>query len=897
MPSEAFDHSDYVPLDHPTAGYVEFNSNNAQVDEVSGVVGIPVSLLPAAFAVAVAATSTGTIRVVNAAGDTAYSREIADGWIWFDWTADGDTATDVTWRVYAGNSDYAEPSATGTLGRVTLWSSAGYVGAWHMAEDPSGSAPQLLNSAHATAGGGTAAGTMTSGDLVAGKVGNGIAFDGLDDRFELDNTGSIFDLNVYTVEAQIRPTDVSPAFAYGIFANYISNNASPYNGFAVVLNASGQLRLFHNDANVTVLQDVVGATTLSINTDYTVGATRAGDNAGAVYLNGAADGSGSLTETANFTGAGPRIGAENASDDIKSFPGIISLLRVSSSARSADYMSTHHNNQANPGTFWTVSAWVAAPASASASDSDAGSSSDSLSETQSGEYEPIAVNQPPSNGTDYPFAKPSSDVRYLLGDLWLSYEDDTCAYALPLRVAWLAGFGSNPVANQSGRPTPSHDYDMVIEDADGVVVFDSTTADDYAEVPWGDGSRLRTLEWKTENAVLRTTAHMALPDDLLFSDYDTYIEPSSSDLSARAYSVMPRRVRSIKVGLLTFDPGDLVLQSGFNFQMTPSVISREDGRRRVSRIELAAIPGAGEGRQPGCEDPDVVIRRINDIGGDDAGNFTFDAEGCYRTQRPSIITSTSPRQATLGAATLSDEADLAALQFFNDCVPCCECDDFVRTYEGLRRVFSQYVDIGSRAEDVRDQLVLNKERWERQLACRRLNALRLVLNQGYDCRIGVGGMFCNLTQCCLGPIHLRFTFQAYDDGVIDPSVTTLQLLCDETKRAGADTGYQEISHEFSGGYPIFDTIFDYSDPQGTSMTRTRVRFGGCQNGQSVKVTLSAHAPNATDENGDPCGQVDPSEVTVPSDIQTLWASNPPVYPVRALVQKAIPLLPGTNCQC
>jgi hypothetical protein len=67
-----------------------------------------------------------------------------------------------------------------------VWAN-GYALVMHLEEDPSGTAPQMYDSVSESYIG-TSAGSMTSGDLVAGKVGNGLDFDGTNDVI---NCGSV----------------------------------------------------------------------------------------------------------------------------------------------------------------------------------------------------------------------------------------------------------------------------------------------------------------------------------------------------------------------------------------------------------------------------------------------------------------------------------------------------------------------------------------------------------------------------------------------------------------------------------------------------------------------------------------------------------------------------------
>ena len=148
---------------------------------------------------------------------------------------------------------------------------------------------------------------------------------------------------------------------------------------------------------------------------------------------------------------------------------------------------------------------------------------------------PIGVNQPPNGGNDYPFVRPSPDIEHLLGDLYLSYPDDTCSYAYPFRIQWMYGFGDKTVTPPAGYPTPTHDYDILIKDDNDVTVFDSTltgTGDDsdniapYVTSVWYD--RLVIIEWTnaSKDTVCRCTKFIGWDSySTDYQDYDEYIVP------------------------------------------------------------------------------------------------------------------------------------------------------------------------------------------------------------------------------------------------------------------------------------------------------------------------------------------------------------------------------------
>lgn len=237
------------------------------------------------------------------------------------------------------------------------------------------------------------------------------------------------------------------------------------------------------------------------------------------------------------------------------------------------------------------------------------------------------------------------------------------------------------------------------------------------------------------------------------------------------------------------------------------------------------------------------------------------------------------------------------LQLYNDCEPCCNCDDFVRTYRGIWRLFNRYTDIGQNIEAARDQLQANIDRWNRQKACRQAAPLRVALAAEPQCGLFVGGVHCNMTACCVTPVVLRVTYETFRDGVPTSMALAFVNKCNENKRSGADTGYDEVAYTPAGTYPVFDTTFDHADPQGTSRFRNRAAFTGCQDVDTVRVTLSVHMPQSyRPDSGEPCPMPDPATIVVPSSIQLLWAAHPPKYPIRAITSKTIPISSTAGCR-
>ena len=82
--------------------------------------------------------------------------------------------TDNVFYLFYGNSFALGYDPSDTYGAHNVWTN-GYVGVWHMAEDPSGTAPQVKDSTVNNYSG-TASEDMTSVNLVQGKLTNALSF-------------------------------------------------------------------------------------------------------------------------------------------------------------------------------------------------------------------------------------------------------------------------------------------------------------------------------------------------------------------------------------------------------------------------------------------------------------------------------------------------------------------------------------------------------------------------------------------------------------------------------------------------------------------------------------------------------------------------------------------------
>jgi len=525
-------------------------------------------------------------------------------------------------------------------------------------------------------------------------------------------------------------------------------------------------------------------------------------------------------------------------------------------------------------------------------------------------FQTLAVNQQPGCGTNYPFVQPSSDIRYLLGDLWLGYEAPQVEFQLPLKVAWLYGFGATSNSNPAPY-SPVNAYDIVITDAAGKVVFNSTTSTQFTSDSWG--LHLRTLSWTNACGVLRLTFHLYPPNYATSpATWYTYMVPANGTLDSRTYERLPRRVRSLTVNGTRFT-NKIVFGQGYNLALTPTPPKpTQTGGRLASLLGFNASPGSGTGAPP-CDDSDgQYLLKINGSGPDAGGNFSIDATACYRLQRPVAITSTSPRQAATqyttsqaaAAANLIADgysvsaarkaASEAALTLDNDCSPCCECSDYVNVYKSLYAVDAVYRKMGRTANKVVTQHQANINRWNAELACRTAATARVLLNAEPSCVLFTAGAWCNMFNGCASGIQLRATVLTYNNGVKTNQSASAMVLCRESYKSGTDTNLQEKTYSALVNWPVVDTFFNAANPSTVTRFRTRLQLE-CEtnNADTATVWFSVHIGTLLFPPGVP-NQFLPLP-SVPSVLETAWASHPPTYPLRFLTSATIPISNTAGC--
>jgi hypothetical protein len=410
----------------------------------------------------------------------------------------------------------------------------------------------------------------------------------------------------------------------------------------------------------------------------------------------------------------------------------------------------------------------------------------------------------PQSGLNYPLVAPSADIKYLLADFYLSYDDDgeyrsaTTPAAHPLRIKYLYGIGCLENTPASGFPVNVHAADVVIVDANERIILNTNSANVSFNVQsWGTDYKI--YEWKSSKAVCRLVAYTTWPDDDYGQtdddtrrNYNKSLTPVNAKIDERAVYKMPRRLLSVRVknGQTTTAQyrNKIVFANGYNSVITPAPGTTVDFRNNTN-VLFSAVAGSGLGKYGDCTDntTGVPITKINGVSGN-AGHFLISGADCLWARRPvnssGVVsdaerllaedgsffiteatsfdywvneTNTSSSTTVNNSSYTVSPSTTAQQQIGADCQPCCACSDYSDTAKYLNDTSYRYALIGQRAERVRTEHENNIARWADQRVCSVQRPLRLLLIPQRCPFMDIVMLLCNPCKKCFKPAALSVT--------------------------------------------------------------------------------------------------------------------------------------------
>ena len=226
---------------------------------------------------------------------------------------------------------------------VNVWDT-NYKGVWHF---PNGTTLTALDS---TANDND--GTISGATATTGQVGGGANFDGND---TIAKTSATLDMaSAVTVEAWFKLTSLSS----GSFSRLVEHGplgSGPWTEYALNLWNDAGVYQWYFELSPGGTNQSLGKTGISTGTWYHAVGVYDGSNK-YIYHNGSqaatSAASGAFPAHNDITTFGYRDGPSQY------FNGVLDEVRISSVARSADWIATEYNNQNSPSTFYAVGAEV-----------------------------------------------------------------------------------------------------------------------------------------------------------------------------------------------------------------------------------------------------------------------------------------------------------------------------------------------------------------------------------------------------------------------------------------------------------------------------------------------------------------------------------------------------------
>jgi hypothetical protein len=435
----------------------------------------------------------------------------------------------------------------------------------------------------------------------------------------------------------------------------------------------------------------------------------------------------------------------------------------------------------------------------------------------------------------YPFFARHPLAEVIL-NLHLDYKDPDRLVAPPLRVSGVYGFGA--AVGPGARPA-AHDRDLVIVDANGRTVFDSSLATWFNRSLWGDAREVASWVDAAGQtlAVVADTAGRGMRSDRM--------QPDAARLDVRTHPRAADHLVAVSDGLHALSGG---VQFGAGYNVAIGV----DGQT----VRVDGSPGAGRGRVPGCpgEDDEAAVKRVNKVAPTTAGDFKLEPGACHRLNPVTHGTGATATQ------------DAGVLRVGNDCEPCCPCPSYAITYKGVARTWDAWAAAAADLEKARDAHRANVDRWNAAATCRTAQPVQTVTRSTRGGRVFVGVAFCNPTDVCRENVEVRFTLVPYVNGAEALPSGKPPALVDAFLRAVADDSPLPYDPEVWLPPDKWQTFVYYAGgvpPRKSVLAQLRLIKRDAVAGHAALVFVTVHA--------DPAAGVVPPDAPAPAGAQARWA--------------------------
>ncbi len=264
------------------------------------------------------------------------------------------TTSDTRIYVYYGNGGIGSSTSVNTV-----WD-ASYNAVWHLNNNPAGAAPQMTDGT-ANAHNGTAFGSMTAANLVAGKMGEAINFDEVNDYIRIPDFlyGQELTVSFWFNLSEVNGNSYQYAFSHGAWAT--QNSLNVYIGEDNItipseIHNRGMVKTVFRDSNDANNFDTLNAGTTWIDGNWHYYTMRIQDFGGAtIYVDGVQRAVYSVWGANTFDPATDIfLGGREDLNAGRFYGGIMDEVRISSVWRSSNWILTEFNNQNDPGAFFDI---------------------------------------------------------------------------------------------------------------------------------------------------------------------------------------------------------------------------------------------------------------------------------------------------------------------------------------------------------------------------------------------------------------------------------------------------------------------------------------------------------------------------------------------------------------